>query len=149
MAQPRAWPHPMEFDDMWIAVVALSVLVGHGLGHAMAPQAAFAPPGAFPRNSVGMFGDGFTIVSTAGKSIAVLWLLPLVGFLLGTYGLWTGQSWWRPLLGLASVASIVVVLPWWRVMPTFSYIGALAVDVAVLVGILTPLGDQILRSFGL
>jgi|GEM_PF-1313646 len=133
---------------MWIAVVALCVLVGHGLGHIMAPQAAFAPPGALPRNSAGMFGSGFTIVSPAGKSIAILWLVPLAGFLVGTYGLWTGQSWWRPLLALAAVVSIVVVLPWWRVMPTFSYLGALAVDVAVLAGLLTPLSDQVLRSLG-
>jgi hypothetical protein len=62
----------------------------------------------------------------------------LAGFLIGTYGLWTGQEWWRPVLVVASVASIVAALPWWGVMPTVSYLGALAVDAVVLIGIVTP-----------
>lgn len=137
-----------ELFEMWIKFAVLAVLVGHGLGHVMAPQAAFAPPGALPRNARAIIGSDLTIVSSAGKGLALLWLVPLAGFLLGTYGLWTGQEWWRPVLAVASIASIVVVLPWWGVMPTFSYLGAIAVDVAVLVGILTPWGDQIAKAVG-
>jgi hypothetical protein len=133
---------------MWIKLAVLAVLTGHGLGHAMAPQAAFLPPGALPRNAHAIIGSSLTIVSPAGKSLALLWLIPMVGFLVGTYGLWTGQEWWRPVLAVASIASIVAVLPWWGVMPTFSYLGAMAVDVAVLVGILTPWGDQIAKAVG-
>jgi hypothetical protein len=133
---------------MWIKLAVLAVLIGHGLGHVMAPQAAFAPPGALPRNASAIIGSGLTIVSPAGKSLALLWLIPMVGFLAGAYGLWTGQEWWRPVLAAASVASIAAVLPWWGVMPTFSYLGAIAVDVAVLVGILTPWGDQIAKAVG-
>jgi hypothetical protein len=101
-----------------------------------------------PRNASAIIGSGLTIVSPAGKSLALLWLIPMVGFLAGTYGLWVGQEWWRPVLAVASVASIAVVLPWWGVMPTFSYLGAIAVDIAVLVGILTPWGDQIAKTVG-
>jgi hypothetical protein len=133
---------------MWIKLAGLAVLIGHGLGHAMAPQAAFLPPGALPRNAHAIIGSSLTIVSPAGKSLALLWLIPMVGFLAGTYGLWTGQEWWRPVLVVASVASIAAVLPWWGVMPTFSFLGAIVVDTAVLVGILTPWGDQIARIAG-
>jgi hypothetical protein len=133
---------------MWIKLAVLAVLIGHGLGHVMAPQAAFAPPGALPRNASAVIGSGLTIVSHVGKSLALLWLIPMVGFLVGTYGLWTGLEWWRPVLGVASVASIVAVLPWWGVMPTFSFLGAIAVDIGVLVGILTPWGDQIAKIAG-
>jgi hypothetical protein len=45
---------------MWLAVLGLYVLAGHGLGHTTAPQAAFAPPGALPLNSVGASGSDFT-----------------------------------------------------------------------------------------
>jgi hypothetical protein len=45
---------------MWLAVPGLCILAGHGLGHTIAPQAAFAAPGALPRDSVGVFGSGFT-----------------------------------------------------------------------------------------
>ena len=133
---------------MWVKIAVLLLLLGHGLGHAMAPQAAFAPPGAFPRNKHAVVGSGLTIVSPAGKGLALLWLIPLVGFLIGTYGLWTGQEWWRPVLAVASIASIMSVLPWWGVMPTFSYLGAIAVDLVVLVGILTPWGDPVAQTFG-
>jgi hypothetical protein len=133
---------------VWIKVAILAVLIGHGLGHVMAPQAAFVPPGALPRNAHTIIGSNLTIVSPAGKSLALIWLVPLAGFLIGTYGLWTGQDWWRPVLAVASIASIMSVLPWWGVMPTFSYLGAIAVDIAVLVGILTPWGDQIAKIVG-
>jgi hypothetical protein len=133
---------------MWIKVAVLAVLIGHGLGHVMAPQAAFAPPGALPRDAHAIIGSDLTIVSTGGKGFALLWLVPLAGFLLGTYGLWTGQAWWRPVLAVASMASIASVLPWWGVMPTFSYLGAIAVDIAVLVGIVTPWSDQIAKVVG-
>ena len=132
--------------EMWIKLAVLAVLIGHGLGHAMAPQAAFLPPGALPRNAHAIIGSSLTIVSPVGKSLALLWLIPLVGFVAGTYGLWTGQEWWRPVLAVASIASIAAVLPWWGVMPAFSYLGAIAVDIAVLVGILTPWGDQLAKS---
>ena len=33
-------------------------------------------------------------------------------------------------------------------MMVFSYLGALAVDVAVLVAVLTPWGEQAVRAFG-
>jgi hypothetical protein len=118
---------------MWIKVAVLALLIGHGLGHVMAPQAAFLPPGALPRSAHAIVGSSLTIVSTAGRSLALIWLIPLVGFLIGTLGLWTGQEWWRPVLAVASIASIVAVLPWWGVMPTISYLGAIAVDLAVLV----------------
>jgi hypothetical protein len=137
---------PRRFE-MWIKVAILAVLIGHGLGHVMAPQAAFVPPGALPRNSHAIIGSGLTIVSPAGKSLALLWLIPMMGFLAGSYGLWTGQEWWRLVLGVASLASIAVVLPWWGVMPAFSYVGAIAVDIAVLVAILTPWGAQLAMSF--
>jgi hypothetical protein len=131
---------------MFLKLITAAVLVGQGLGHAMAPQSAFVPPGAFPR-AAHMPATGMTITSPGGRALSLVWLAPLVGFLVGTYGLWTGEPWWRPVLAVAAVASIVAVLPWWRVMPMISYLGALAVDLLVLVGILTPWGDQIIKAF--
>lgn len=131
---------------MVIKLLTALVLVAHGLGHAMAPQAAFVPPGAFPRNTHAV-PAGMTISSTAGKAMSLLWLIPLAGFLLGTYGLWVDATWWRPVLAVSAVVSIVAVLPWWKVMPAVSYLGALAVDVLVLVAALTPWGDSIIKSF--
>ena len=130
-----------------IKLITVIVLALHGLGHVMAPQAAFVPPGAFPPGAQAAL-TGITIGSTAGRALSLLWLIPLVGFLVGSYGLWIDASWWRPVLGVSAVVSIVVVLPWWSVMPTFSYLGALAVDALVLVALLTPWGNQVVKSLG-
>ncbi len=43
--------------------------------------------------------------------------------------------------------SIAVILPWWTVMPAFSYIGAIAVDLLTLMVVFTPFGDPIVRAF--
>ena len=131
---------------MPIKLIAALVLAGHGIGHMMAPQAAFLPPGALPRNAPGLLA-GTTIVSNAGKAMSVLWLLPLVGFVVASYGFWTDAVWWRPVMAASAVVSIVAILPWRNVMPTFSYLGALAVDALVLVALATPWGDQMIRSF--
>jgi hypothetical protein len=131
---------------MVIKLITVLILVGHGLGHVMAPQAAFVPPGAFPRNAHAAL-VGMTIASTVGKALSLLWLFPMVGFVLGTYGLWINAPWYRPVLVVSAVVSITAVLPWWKVMPASSYLGALAIDALVLVAVLTPWGDELIRSF--
>lgn len=68
---------------MLLKLFAAAVLVAHGIGHVMAPQPAFLPPGAFPRTAGAAIG-GMTITSSAGKVLALVWLVPLVGFLAGT-----------------------------------------------------------------
>jgi hypothetical protein len=131
---------------MVLKLVTAAILIGHGIGHVMAPQAAFVPPGAFPKTAT-MIGSGLTISSSGGKALSLIWLIPLAGFLLGTYGLWIGAPWWRGVLAVSAIVSIMVVLPWWGVMPAFSYLGALAVDLLVLIGVLTPWGDQVVKAF--
>ena len=54
---------------MVIKLITALVLVGHGLDHAVAPQAAFVPPGAIPRNAHAVLA-GMTISSTAGKAMS-------------------------------------------------------------------------------
>ena len=130
---------------MPIKLIAVLVLAGHGIGHMMAPQAAFLPPGALPRDAHGLVA-GATIVSGPGRAMSLLWLLPMVGFVVASYGFWTDAAWWRPLMAISAVVSIVAILPWWNVMPAFSYLGALGVDVLVLVALATPWGDHLIRS---
>jgi hypothetical protein len=119
-----ACPHPREFGDMWVAVIALSVLVGTGSATPWRPKRHL-------HRRVPLLQLGRDVWQRiyhrqhSWQDCRHTLLVPLTGFLLGTYGLWTGQSWWRLLLALAWVASIVVVLRSWRVMPTFSYVGAL------------------------
>jgi hypothetical protein len=52
---------------MWIKIAVLAVLIGHGLGHVMAPQAAFVPPGTFPRQAHAIIGSDLTFVSESRR----------------------------------------------------------------------------------
>lgn len=140
----QAWAQ--EVMHVFVKLIVAAVLVAHGLGHVMAPQSAFAPPGAFSQGSSGFLPD-MTIASPGGRLLSLLWLVPLAGFLIGTYGLWTGQPWWQPVLAVSAIVSIIAVLPWWNVMPTFSYLGALAVDVLVLLALYTQWGEPLVKAF--
>jgi hypothetical protein len=130
-----------------LKLVVVIVLVAHGLGHTMALSSAFRPAGGFSRRHWTL-SDGVAIYTPAGKALALVWLVPLAGFLAGAYGLSTGQEWWRPVLTISSVVSIVAVLPWWRVMPVPSYLGALLVDLLVLAALLTPWGGPLIQALG-
>ena len=50
----------------------LKILVALLLGHVMAPQSAFVPPGAFPRGAAGVLGPRLMIVSPAGTALSLL-----------------------------------------------------------------------------
>ena len=56
---------------MFVKLVTAAVLLGHGIGHVMVPQAAFLPPGAFPRTAAAAVG-GMTITSGMGRVLAVV-----------------------------------------------------------------------------
>jgi hypothetical protein len=84
-----------------LKLVVVIVLGAHGLGHTMALSSAFRPAGGFSRRHWTL-SDGVAIYTPAGKALALVWLVPLAGFLAGAYGLWTGQEWWRPVLTISS-----------------------------------------------
>ena len=56
----------------------------------------------------------------------------LAGVVMG----WLPAGWWAPLAVIASVASISGIVLFPTAFPTFSTLGALAVDGAVLLGVL-------------
>jgi hypothetical protein len=58
-------------------------------------------------------------------------------------GLLANQAWWQPPAVVSAVVSLVAVVPWLSVMPPISAIGAVGVDLAVLVVLLAPWGRQI------
>ena len=61
-------------------------------------------------------------------------------------GLVTQQTWWLTVTIMAAAISIVAIVPWINAWPTTSMIGALLVDVAVLVALLPPRGQQLVHS---
>jgi len=68
---------------------------------------------------------------------AVLWTAAIVGFaaVAGVVVGWLPAMWWQPLAVGSSLVSLVGVLFFPLAFPTFSTIGAVAVNVAVLAAV--------------
>jgi len=70
---------------------------------------------------------------------AVCWVLAAAGFVvacLGFLGLLVPAPWWRPLAVAAACVSLLGIFLFWGTWPVFNTIGALAMNVAVLVALL-------------
>jgi hypothetical protein len=88
-------------------------------------------------------GDSWLLTGIAGPGAtqamgAVLWTSAMVGFvaLAGVVFGWLPEAWWSTLAIGASAASLAGLLLFPTAFPTFSSIGAFAVDVAVLASVL-------------
>ena len=122
-----------------VKVLIALVLVAHGIGHSMGLLGVFKVATVNPQWN----GDSWLLSGLAGTTGAhaigvVLWTLAIVGFaaLAAVVMGWLPQDWWQPLAIGSSVVSLVGLLLFPIAFPLFSTIGALVVDVAVLVGVL-------------
>lgn len=115
---------------MWNYVIALALLA-HGVGHVLflgnawgywkAGEGRAALFAALPQSAEGLLG--------------LLWLVPLVAFVVATGGYVTEQAWWRPAMFAAAAASLVMVVLWWGSLTTANAFWAVAFDL-VVVGVL-------------
>jgi hypothetical protein len=122
-----------------LRIVIGLVLLAHGIGHSigllgMSKVAAVNPA---------WNGDSWLLTGPAGTTFTqvvgvVLWTVSMVGFaaLAGIVFGWLPEGWWVPLAIVSSIASLAGVLFFPVAFPTFSTIGAVAIDVAVLVAAL-------------
>jgi hypothetical protein len=122
-----------------LKIIIALVLVGHGIGHSMGLVQMFKVATVNPA----WHGDSWLLSGVAGPTFtqvvgATLWTVAMVGFVaLGAVVLgWLPATWWTPLAIVASVASLAGLLLFPIAFPTFSTIGALVVDLAVLVAVL-------------
>lgn len=132
---------------MWRAI-AILVLLAHGIGHVMEPMAAWIPSvNPFASGSWAL-STGVTPDSTLGQVWAVIWIAALLGFVTGAIGVWRRATWWRPLLAVSAIVSLVAVVPWWGPMAAGSYIGAVVVDLVVLAAVFLPAGRRMSAALG-
>jgi hypothetical protein len=132
---------------MWRYIIAL-VLLAHGIGHIMPFMAAWTPQ----ISKVGfsdaswIFSGGVGVGSPIGQAFGLLGLVALIGFVAGALGLVTHQAWWPTVTIAAAAISIVTIVPWVTTWPTGNMIGALLVDVAILVALLPSWGQQLVHA---
>jgi len=123
------------------------ILFAHGIGQIMPFMAAWTPG-----ISKGLFSDrpwifsaGVTAASPVGRIFGLLALVALAGFIAGAWGMLARAEWWRPVLIAAAIVSLVVLVPWWNAWPLMNKVGNALVNIAVLTGLLTGLGDRLVR----
>lgn len=110
------------------------VLVAHGIGHSMGILGAFKIATVNPAWA----GDSWLLAGAgqAGTQVVgtLLWSVALVGFVLlgGVVLGWLPEAWWQPLAIGSAAVSLLGVLLFPIAFPTFSTLGCVAVDVAVL-----------------
>jgi len=117
-------------------VVIVLVLLAHGIGHSMGLLQLFKVATVNPH----WHGDSWILTGPAGTTVTqlvggFLWTAAIVGFaaLAGTVLGWLPASWFPPLAVGSAVVSLAGLLLFPIAFPTFSTLGALAVDVVVLV----------------
>ncbi len=111
-----------------IRILVAGALFVHGIGHTLG---FWKPAQAIP------------IVKFTGPQIrligGILWVLVAAGFVIsamGFYGIIVPASWWRTAAIIFAVISLIGLLLFARNWPIFNFIGASAMNIAVLVALL-------------
>ena len=91
-----------------------------------------------------IFSPKTLIQSTAGKVFGVLWLFAMAAFVGAAVGLFMEQSWWTTVAVIASVLSLVAIIPWWNTFTPGSKQAVVLVDVVVLAVMLGPWKAELL-----
>lgn len=114
------------------------VLLAHGFGHSMGLLQVFKVATVNPQwhgDSWILAGAGPTVTQAVG---AVLWSVALVGFALAAavvFG-WLPESYFAALAVVSSVASLAGIVFFPVAFPTFSTLGALAIDIVTLAAVI-------------
>lgn len=87
-----------------------------------------------------IFSNGTFIHSAVGKVFGIFWLVVMIGFFFAAIGLIANQSWWITVAIIASILSLLAVIPWWNTFTPgiISKKSAIVVDIIILVALMGP-----------
>ncbi|MGE5637522.1 MAG: hypothetical protein ACM3WQ_02345 [Chloroflexota bacterium] len=119
--------------SLTIMIFTLAILVhaaGQSMGFLESWQIAVMNPQAPAdyRGLLGMIGASDIVV----KSVGLLFIVTMIGFLATIYGFYQGLKWWRQLITIMSVLSLAIFSLWWATIPVTNLAGALALNVIFL-----------------
>ncbi len=66
------------------------------------------------------------------RSVGLLFIVTMIGFLAAMYGFYRGLKWWRSMITVMSVISLAIFSLWWANMPFTNLAGALALNIVFL-----------------
>jgi hypothetical protein len=117
-----------------LRIVIVLVLGAHGIGHLIGVA------GGWFNSAWGGSNTSWLLTPPLGRATGVLegalWLLPGIGFVLAAGLLLGGSELWRPLALASAAVSLIVIALFPGQLPLGSTVGAVAVDVAVILGLL-------------
>jgi uncharacterized membrane protein YphA (DoxX/SURF4 family) len=126
------------------------VLIMHGIGHVMGFLAAWTPSIEVGFSTApSIFWSGVTVESVVGKAFGLLWLVAMVASVGAGFGLLFGHEWWRALAVASAFISLAAIVPWLNTVPAGARIGAIVVDLLIIVILFLPWGDQITQALQL
>jgi len=111
-----------------IRILIAGALLVHGIGHTLG---IWKPARSLPFLKIPQ-----PTLSNAG---GIIWVAIAVGFIISFmsfYGILAPANWWRPLAVVFAVISLVILILFGRSWPVFNFIGASAMNIAVLVALL-------------
>lgn len=124
----------MNIDLLKIAVGG--VIGAHAIGHVLGWMPAWGLAKFEGMSSHSWLLNGLVGDGSARLIGGVLWFVPMVGFLAATGAFFLGHAWWRPLAVGSAMVSLGALVLFFDALPVSSRIGCVAVDLAVLYGLL-------------
>jgi hypothetical protein len=116
---------------MWRFLFSIAILF-HGIGHALFLMNTWGY-WKIANERAWLFADTLKLSQTGEGIVGVLWLVPLIGFVVGAWGYFGEQVWWGPVALTAAILSSVMILLWWSSLNTSSALFALLFNALVLV----------------
>lgn len=129
---------------LWKIVIMVALLM-HGIGHGLFIANAW---GAW-KTETGhswLFGGVLRMGQSLEGLLGLLWLVPMLGFLFGTWTYVTGGHDWQFVLVAAAAVSSVMVVLWWNGINASSAFFALAFNLIVLGVAIWSWGAEAARS---
>jgi hypothetical protein len=121
-----------------VKLILALILLAHGIGHSMGLLQAFKVATVNPQWQ----GDSWILTGIAGQTLTtaigvVIWSAAILAFtaLAGVMVGWLPATWWQPLAIAGAAISLAGLFLFPVAFPTLSTIGALAIDVILLVAV--------------
>ena len=137
-----------------LRIIFAIILFGHGIGHVVGFLGTWTNWQLFPEPPFNdspwiLPGDVF-IQSAVGKVFGIFWLISTGAFFAAAIGLVLKQSWWATVAVIASLLSLLAVIPWWNSFTPgiMSKKSAVLVDIIIIVVLLGPWKDTLLARLG-
>jgi hypothetical protein len=129
-----------------LRLIIAVLLLAHGVGHVMGFLGAWTSIPSGLSGGHWLLSNTVTLDSALGRAFGLLWLVAMIGTVGAALVLLFQQGWWQPLAVAAAILSLVAIGPWLNVMPVGSAIGAVLVDLVVLIALLGPWHDTLTRA---